>query len=167
MVSMASNAWIFPRSPSWSPASSQSRGQASEGTAATSRLQDRSVTIHDDRGVQADLTEQVVAGEQAVNSPSAAAREPTQGAMVAVREGAVVLVDKGNDDVNQPIAEAIAGWQVPVAVIGEDHDERWRITGVNELVRRGRGAKVDPLFIGVGLAVQQIQDRERASVIWS
>ena len=44
--------------------------------------------------------------------------------MIAVREGAVVFVNVGDNIVEQVLSEAGALLKIPVAVFGKDHDER-------------------------------------------
>src|SRR5574341_160995 len=79
--------------------------------------------------------------------------------MFAIRYRAEVFIYIRNQYIYQPLAEARAGRQIPVAVIGED-DEKWRgPPGGNQSVGHIDRAKADPLVVGVGLAMEEIEDR--------
>ena len=90
--------------------------------------------------------------------------------MLAIGQGMVVLVDVGYQMIYQTISKTGTGLYIPVTVIRKDDDEWRNFLNVVEKAKTAcktsdqsihhfDRAKPHPLIIGVGLSVQQIQDR--------
>ena len=74
--------------------------------------------------------------------------------MFAVRSGAIVFVYVGNQVVDEAVAKTETSLRIPVAVIGEDHDEGHGLIGMDQLICDCGRAEAYPLILVVGLAVK-------------
>ena len=62
-----------------------------------------------------------------------------------------------NERIDEPITEAWACFQIPMAIIGEDNDKGLSFASENQLVERVWRAETNPLIGGVGLSMQEVE----------
>lgn len=111
----------------------------------------------DGGGMQPNGPEQVIARETKMDRPAAARRQATDGAMVAIGESTILLVDVRDDGVDHAVAKTRLGRLIPIAVVRIDDDERLRGAGMDQLIGDGWRAEMHgPKIVGLKLAVQKI-----------
>ena len=79
--------------------------------------------------------------------------------MIPIWDRSIGFIDIRNQAVDESLAEAGACFGIPVTVIGEDDDKGLSFSGTKQFVDYFHSAESNPLIGGVGLSVQEIENR--------